>query len=159
MKPVHRSYRHKQKMLKCYVLALTLLSFSIILMPIVSKFNDSTKIPMYIVGLLFWTAMILIIITVVRINKSRKRSLGFNTKYAGLKKLGLIHFFQNKNAVIADIIMFGSLIAFVLSLLLAWNTMVQFIFFSMLLFSFGMHCMLNGINYIYIKHKTTVRRN
>ena len=58
-----------------------------------------------------------------------------------------------------DAIMFASLLAFIVARFLTWNTVVQFLFVSMFAFSFGIHCMLNGINYIYIKHKTKVRRD
>jgi len=58
-----------------------------------------------------------------------------------------------------DAMMFVSLIAFIVARFLRWSTTVCFLFVSMFLFSFGMHCMLNGINYIYIKYKTNVRRD
>ena len=154
-----RSYYRRQRMLRNYTVALATLSLSIFLMPIVNGFKDSTKIPMYIVGALFWIALILTVGMAIRINNSRRRSSAFNIKYEGLRKLGLIHFFQNPKALIMDAIMFASLLAFIIARFLTWNTIVQFLFVSMFAFSFGMHCMLNGINYIYIKHKTKVRRD
>lgn len=154
-----RSYYRRQRMLRNYTVALATLSLSIFLMPIVNGFKDSTKIPMYMVGALFWIALILTIGMAIRINNSRRRSSAFNIKYEGLRKLGLIHFFQNPKALIMDAIMFASLLAFIIARFLTWNAIIQFLFVSMFAFSFGMHCMLNGINYIYIKHKTKVRRD
>ena len=154
-----RSYYRRQRMLRNYTVALATLSISIFLMPIVNGFKDSTKIPMYMVGALFWIALISTVGMAIRINNSRRRSSAFNIKYEGLRKLGLIHFFQNKKALIMDAIMFASLLVFIVARFLTWNTIVQFLFVSMFAFSFGMHCMLNGINYIYIKHKTKVRRD
>ena len=153
-----RSYYRRQKMLRNYTIALAILSLSIFLMPIVNGFKESTKIPMLMDGVLFWIALISTVGMAIRINNSRRRSSAFNKNYEGLKKLGLIHFFQNKLALIMDMIMFASLITFIVARFLAWNITVQFLFVSMFAFSFGMHCMLNGINYIYIKHKTKVRR-
>lgn len=154
-----RSYYRRQRMLRNYTVALATLSLSIFLIPIVNGFKDSTKIPMYMVGALFWIALISTVGMAIRINNSRRRSSAFNIKYEGLRKLGLIHFFQNKKALIMDAIMFVSLLAFIIARFLTWNTIIQFLFVSMFAFSFGMHCMLNGINYIYIKHKTKVRRD
>lgn len=153
-----RSYFRRQKMLRYYTIALAVLSFSIFLVPIVNGFKNITKIPMYMVGVLFWISFISTIGMAIRINNSRRRSSVFNSRYHGLKKLALIHFFQNRKALIADVIMFASLITFVIGRFRAWNTTLLFLLVSMFVFSFGMHCMLNGINYIYIKHKTTVRR-
>ena len=153
-----RSYYRRQKMLRNYTIALAILSLSIFLMPIVNGFKENTKIPMLMDGISFWIALISTVGMAIRINNSRRRSSTFNMNYEGLKKLGLIHFFQNKQALIMDMIMFASLITFVVARFLVWNITVQFLFVSMFAFSFGMHCMLNGINYIYIKHKTKVRR-
>ena len=154
-----RSYCRQQKMLRYYTIALIALSLSVFLMPIVNGIKTSTKIPIYMDGALFWIAFISTVRMVVKINRSRRRSPSFNERYGELKKLGLIHFFQNKEAVIMDAMMFVSLIAFIVVRFLRWSTTVCFLFVSMFLFSFGMHCMLNGINYIYIKHKTNVRRD
>lgn len=154
-----RAYYRRQQMLRYYVISLATLSFSIFLMPIVNSFKNETKIPMYIVGALFWIALIFTIRMAIRINNSRRRNSAFNSSYGNLNKLALIHFFQNKKALIMDAIMFVSLLAFIIARFLTWNTIIQFLFVSMFAFSFGMHCMLNGINYIYIKHKTKVRRD
>ena len=145
-------------MLRWYVAALLVLSASIFVMPIVNGLKERTKIPMVVDGVLFWIALIATVGAAVRINVSRRRSTAFHIKHGGLKKLGLIHFFQNKKALSMDVIMFASLITFIIARFFVWNTTVQFLFVSMFVFSFGMHCMLNGINYIYVKHKATVRR-
>ena len=114
---------------------------------------------MYIAGALFWTAFILTVGMAVRINKSRHRSELFNREYEGLKKIGLLHFFQNKEALVMDAMMFTSLIVLIIIRVLKANVTVQSLFISLFVFSFGMHCMLNGINYVYIKYKTEVRRD
>lgn len=154
-----RSYCRRQKMLRYYTVALVILSLSILLIPIVNDIKTSTKIPLYMDGVLFWIGFFSTIRTAVKINKSRRRSLTFNERYGKLKKLGLIHFFQNKAAAMMDAMMFVSLIVFIAARFLGWSITVRFLLVSMFLFSFGMHCMLNGINYIYIKHKTNVRRD
>ncbi len=152
------AYYRRQRMFCCYVRSLAALALSIILMPIVYYLRNTTRIPMYIVAVLFWMALFLTIRMAVNINNSRRRNSAFNKKYKTLKKLALIHFFQNKMALIMDSIMFVSLIAFVVMHFITDNLVIHFLFVSMFAFSFGMHCMLNGINYIYINHKSTVRR-
>lgn len=148
-----RSYYRKQRMLRNYTAALATFSLSIFFVPIVGSFKRNTKIPMYMVGALFWIALILTVTLAARINNSRRRSSAFNIKFEGLRKLGLIHFFQNGKALIADAVMFLSLLAFIFARFLTWNTIICFLIISIFSFSFGMHCMLNGINYIYIKQK------
>ena len=154
-----RAYYRRQKMLRNYTVWLGLLSFSVFLMPIVDSFKKNMNLPLYLVGALFWLTLISTIYMAVRINNSRRRNLAFNEKYGSLKKLALIHFFQNKKALIMDAVMFASIIAFVITRFLNGGLIIQFLFVSMFVFSFGMHCMLNGINYIYIKHKISVRRD
>lgn len=154
-----RSYRRRQKMLRHYIIALIVLSLSVFLMPIVNGIKTGTRVPIYMDGALFWIGFISTVRMAVKINSSRRRSASFNKRYGKQKKLGPVHFFQNREAVLMDVMMFVSLIAFIAARFLRWNTTVRFLLVSMFLFSFGMHCMLNGINYIYIKHKTNVRRD
>lgn len=158
MNRLQKNYRQKQEMLWWYIVSLVFLSLSLIFMPIVSELKSSTKIPMLANGALFWLSLIFTVCAAIRINSSRQKCADFNEKYKKLKKLGLVHFFQNKQAIVIDVIMFFSLTASVLSQIYVWKLIIQFLFVSIFVFSFGMHCMLNGINYIYIKHKTKVRR-
>lgn len=148
----------KQRMLVIYIVSLALFALSILLMPFVNAGKRDSKIPMYLDGALFWVSGISTIYQAIRINHSRRINAVFNKEYPGLKKLALLHFFQNKPALVMDLMMFISLSAFAIGRFLAWNLKVQFFLISMFVFSFGMHCMLNGINYMYIKHKTTARR-
>lgn len=150
MEQTRKSYHRRQKMLRNYTIALTALSLVIFCMPFAHKIRNTTKLPMYLTGALFWIALIGTIAAAIKINTSRRRSPVFSSNYPGLKKLALIHFFQNKKAFLADLVMFTSLIAFVIGRFLVWNTIVLFVFISAFVFSFGMHCILNGINYIYI---------
>lgn len=159
MERLRNIYCNKQNLLHCYTVTLALLSITIFLMPFVNSIKKETEFPMYIVGASFWIALILTLIISSRINNLRRNSTAFNNEYNSLRKLALIHFFQNKPAIIMDAIMFASLIAFVIARLVTDNLIIQFLFVSMFAFSFGMHCMLNGINYIYIKYKSTVRRD
>ena len=154
-----RSYRRRQTMLRRFEIFLILMSLSVALMPLGTRYKDITKIPLYAFGLLFWIGLIGTIIFAVKINTSRKRSPVFKELYGDKTKLGLIHFFQNRFAIISDSVLFLSIIGLIISRITSNNLNIQFILLSILIFSFGMHCMLNGIDYIYIKYsKHEVRR-
>ena len=154
----HRVYSQKQKLLIRYIVALATLSLSLFVMPFANDIKRVTKIPMCLDGALFWLSAYVTVRTAVKINNARRNNIVFNKKYSGLKKLALIHFFQNKPAWIMDSLMFGSLVMVVISKIREWDIKIQFLLIAIFVFSFGMHCMLNGINYIYIRYKSTVRR-
>lgn len=151
------SIRRRKQMLWLFTGFLAALAFGIFLMPIGSLNKDRTIIPMYVSGILFWIGIIGTVVMAFRINRSRKISYRFNEQYGNLKQFGLIHFFQNQEAVIIDIGMFVSIIAFIIAKICTRNLIVSFIFLALFVFTFGMHCMLNGINYRYLKYK--VRRD
>ena len=125
-------------------------------MPIASVQQEVTKIPMFISGGGFWIGLIGTITMAVKINYSRKKSYRFEDKPLKVKQLGLISFFKNKEAKVADIAMFASCICFIVTRICTDNLYWLFIFLALFVFSFGMHCMLNGKNYIYLNQK--VRR-
>lgn len=73
------------------------------------------------------------------------------TKYkVSGKKFGLITFFKNKFAIIADIIMILSLIVTVIIVIMNATSFISFIVIAILLFSFEMHCILNGKYFNYL---------
>lgn len=154
----HRSqcYRRQQRkrMFYLYAVFLAILSISVLIMPFGFKMADKTMKLTYTSGFLFWIGLIGTIVMAIYITLSRHRSQGFAKLYPNHKRLGLIHFFQNMSALICDILMFASLIGFIITRILIGTTIFPFIFLSILIFSFGMHCMLNGSNYIYINYKT-----
>ena len=149
------SIRRRKRMFRMFVIFLLIVSFSIILMPIGSLNNG--RYIMYLAGAAFWIGFIGAVCMAVKINNSRKSNYQFNEKYGGVKQLGLIHFFQNKDAVFIDVIMLVAVTGLVLAKLFVNYLIVIFIFLAIFVFAFGMHCMLNGINYKYITH--IVRRD
>lgn len=148
-------YRRQQRkrMLYLYAAFLAVLSVSVLLMPFGIKMADKSMILTYISGSMFWIGLLGTIAMAVHITLSRRRSKGFEQVYPNHKRLGLIHFFQNTEAFICDVLMFISLIGFIITRIWVGTTIWPFIFLSILIFSFGMHCMLNGSNYTYINYK------
>lgn len=145
--------RQRRRMLYLYSLFLAVLSISVFLMPFGMKKTIISKIPTYISGAMFWIGLLGTIAMALYITYSRRRSRGFAKVYPNHKRLGLIHFFQNRSAFICDILMLISLIGFIITRIWVGATIWLYGFLSVLTFSFGMHCMLNGSNYIYINYK------
>lgn len=131
---------------------LALLSVGVLLMPIGINIKDKTLLLMYFSGTAFWTGAIGTIYMTFKINRYKKSDHGFNELYGNDKQIGLIHFFQNKEAIIMDISMLLSAVFFIIVKIFNVNIFLLYIFFSIFIFTFGMHCMLNGKNYKYIKY-------
>lgn len=144
------SQRRRKRMLVLYVTFLLIWSIAVLLMPIASVQKEATKIPMFISGGGFWIGLIGTIAMAVKINNAIKRSYRFRDKRPEVKQLGLISFFKNREAKIADIAMFVSIVCFIVTRICTDNIYWLFIFLATFVFSFGMHCMLNGKNYIYL---------
>lgn len=148
------SYRIRQRKFLLFVISLFVLSTSIVLMPVGTANKEKSVIPLIIAGTLFWIGFIGTLWTTININLSRRASPVFNELYPDLRKFGLIHFFQNKPAIIADIAMFASIIMMIVVRLLEKSNTWLFVAIALIVFTFGMHCMLNGINYIYVNYRS-----
>ncbi len=148
-------FRKRKQLMWLYVFFLALLTVSIFLMP-VSNIKDDSVVILYLSSATFWIGLVGTIYSAIKINHSRRVYSKFND-IAWNRQIGLINFFRNKPAIVFDIIMFVSLVGFVVSEVYIKNLIVTFIFFALFVFCFGMHCMLNGINYKYLK--LNVRRD
>ena len=136
-----------------YIAFLAVLSVSVLLMPFGIKIADKSMMLTYISGILFWTGLFGTIATAICITVSRCRCKDFAKARPNHKRLGLIHFFQNTEAFVCDLLMFISFVGFIITCIWVGTTIWPFIFLSVLIFSFGMHCMLNGSNYTFINYK------
>lgn len=147
------SYVRRQNKYKIFVIMLLILSMSFLFMPFGVGLKDKNTIPMFISGGLFWIGFIGTTVMALNINKSRRASPVFKELYPVQRQLGLIHFFQNKAAAAADITMCVAILGFVISKWMIASNYGQFAAISLFTFSFGMHCMLNGINYKYLNYR------
>ncbi len=108
------------------------------------------------VGALFWIGIVCGIVLLVLTVRCRKNIEGVlrTHKRSTLTKArpGVISFFQNPPAIAADVLMVLSAIALVLVLVFKvrqeWAVIASL---EGLFLSFVLHCILNGINYKYIK--------
>lgn len=156
MRRSYTSQKHKMTMFLLFMMFLLILSVAIMLMPIASAQKETARGLLFLSGACFWSGLIGTVTMAVKINNARKRNHRFKEKYGDLKQCGVVSFFKNKEAKIADITMFASIICFIITKIFADGLYWPFACLALFVFSFGMHCMLNGINYIYLNFK--VRR-
>lgn len=132
-----------------FVFFLAMISISVIMMPFTV---DYALIPPWVSGLLFWVGLAGTAGITIAISRDRRTDRSFRKQNRKLKQSGLIHFFQNKTAIVFDILMFIAIIAFIAISIIGYNYYLRFICLSVFVFSFGMHCMSNGMNFIYINY-------
>ena len=114
-------------------------------MPWAHQQKEITKLPLALAGASFWLGAVGTIAAAMQIhrNRSKKRS----PKKAGIRQSGLCCFFQNPEAMVADGLLFASILGFILIRICTDSLYGPFIFLALFVFSFGMHCMLNGKGY------------
>ncbi len=108
----------------------------------------------YIIASGFWLSLILEIILVVLTTFKRKEleEKGYKAKSLRDAQAGIVSFFKNFEASIADVILFICAISTVVIVRSQTNTQAIIIVdFSLLFLTFNLHCILNGKNYRYIK--------
>lgn len=147
-----KSYKTKRLLFAFNILFLVILSVSVSIMPYNSKTDGVTDMKI-LTGAMFWLGLIGTVFFASLINYFRSKDKLFNKAAEKYNKLGLTHFFQNLPAKIFDSLLIIVLIGFILSLVFNFALSVKFIFISAIIFSFGMHCMLNGINFVYVMNK------
>ena len=132
-----------------YTAFLVLLTVAIVLMPIGNAVKEETRWVMYGSGSFFWVGLVGVIGHAIALSSQRKKA-GCTFKRTGGKCCGLIRFFSNKEATVADIVMLVSIVGFIVAMLCTDALWFVFACFALFVLSFGMHCLLNGINYRYI---------
>lgn len=139
------------------IVSYLLMAVMFLLMPIdnmVPSLKDSRII--VIVGIGFWVFLILGIAAQVILSGRRKawyRTQHINEKRSSVRRVGLISFFSNKIAVVADIAMVISLIGLVASVIITKATgYTCYVFLAIFSFSFCLHCILNGKVYYHVTH-------
>lgn len=94
---------------------LFLFALAIALMPLGSSMKEKTMLITYCSGAGFWIGLIGTSFMVLIINQSCKASVRFNELYGDKKQFGIIHFFQNMEAKIMDVLMFVSLFTIIIA--------------------------------------------
>lgn len=145
---------HKKKLFIVQIIALGFLSLSVFIMPILGRIWLKTGSGLWLIlnGILFWGSFFILLGSALRFGQLRKRSHFTTEKAAGCNQLGLIHFCQNPGAKLADTVMCLSLGGLIIVSIWAQGMQILvFFLLSVFIFSFGMHCLLNGAGYLYVK--------
>ena len=149
----------QRRLFYLYLGCMLVCAFTIALMPVASLLAEEKRVFLILDGMFFWLGIAGALASCVLINRKRKGSMAFTGRYPKLKRLGLIHFFQNRAALIADIAMFVLTAGIVIVRIITDNVFILFPLLAGIVFAFGMHCMLNGINYIYLFDLQSIGRN
>lgn len=125
------------------------MSAMILIMPVIES-NEKAIIP---VGLAFWFFAISGYILLIVANVEFKRISG-NLRKNKRSLPGIISFFSNKIAMITDIAVIISIVAFVIICITELRfKYIAFVTLFLLIFSLHMHCLFNGRIYKLIKNE------
>lgn len=105
-----------------------------------------------IAGIAFWGMLIVGVVAQLMLYISMREPIksDFSTKK---RKIGLICFFSNRYAAIADLLMMVSAIILIISFIFTdASNYFNYIILSVFVFSFSMHCVLNGRKFYYMIH-------
>lgn len=147
------------------VAALFIMSATLLFMPLSVENGQQKPILVVAVGITFWISALIGYAFVIAANSVRKQITRLlSGSHAFLNgKIGVIMFFSNAYATIADVILIISFVTFVLINFSELNTSyLAYVFLFLLIFSFNMHCLFNGKIFEMIrasKKITHTRRN
>lgn len=105
-----------------------------------------------IAGIAFWVMLIIAVAAQLMLCVSMRESIksDFSTKK---RKIGLICFFSNRYAAVADLLMIVSAVILTVSFIFTdASNYFNYIILSVFVFSFSMHCILNGRKFYYMIH-------
>lgn len=134
----HPNIKNRKKLLAGYTRFLALWSLSLVPMPFVVKPENTQTALLMLLGAIFWIGCIGTVLYAVKIIRQKEPE---DTKKQALP--GIFRFFRNRPASIADTAMLISLVLFLLVSNMG-SLIVPFLMCAVFVFSFGMHCVLNG---------------
>ena len=140
------------------VVSFLLLAVSFLLMPIGETDGGLTTYSI-IAGVMFWSSLVLGTASQMILSHRRKMWYVINKvrRARHSRKIGLISFFENVYAGIADVTFIISLIGLVVVLIVTQGTgYICYILMAALVFSFAMHCILNGKIYYHIVNQNKI---
>ena len=148
------SLRERRTKFYICITSLLVLSASVALMPVGFGLKEKTMVLFYVSGAAFWAGLIGVIVSAISLNSARKTDPVFRTQYRGPKRFGLISFFSNVPAIVFDGLTLLSAVGIIVAFLAKGSVQLQLIAIASFAFSFGMHCILNGVNYIYVNFRS-----
>ena len=128
-------------------------SCSLIFSFMTSDATTAGRVGSITIGIIFWLGLIAGVVFTILLSKQIKAT-GIHKG-----KIGLITFFSNPIAIIFDCLMILSFIGSVLIVVFQSEQLIGYFVIALFIFSFEMHCVLNGKNYLYIKQKKQEEKN
>lgn len=128
------------------IISYFLLAASFLFMPLE---NEQLQI---MAGVMFWVFLILGIVSQVLLAIWFRQACSKNKEWRIQKqRIGMFTIGKNKFSVVADIVLLISAVTFVVLMIFTRGTgYISYIVLTILVFSFSMHCVLNGKVYYYI---------
>lgn len=128
------------------VIALFLMSSTILLMPLPINMGENYRIMTVLLGSFFWGTAIIGYVSIFLAARERKRLIKNKIITEDKNDFpGIRNFFSNQLAKVADVTMILSIIVFVIinftDLIYEY---IAYIIMFLLIFSLNMHCLLNG---------------
>lgn len=145
------------------IFSFLMLAISFLLMPLGGK-NDADRMSIcsFVAGIMFWTSLAIAILTQCVLGKRQKKWCKIHKikKIRSSNKVGLLLFFKNTYASVADILFVVCFIGFIISMLITKGTgYICYVFIALFVFSFSMHCVLNGKIYYYVINQNKLLRD
>ncbi len=147
MNTVRSQYKGR---LLVYAGFLLLLAISFLLMPAASARPEPIFALTLTVGAVFWIGLIGTVVMTVRLRSFGKKHGARTSSDQLARKNGMIRFFQNREAIVANVVTLLSLLGGIPIWILASHSYWGFVFLSLLVFSFGACWVLNGHDYNYM---------
>lgn len=150
-----KSFVKKDKKLMKIMTAFLFVSSSSLILALFGNYTGSliNVIMAISVGVGFWLFLLMGYSLLLIINSHRKKRTNIQQKL-GIRQWGIFNFFSNRYAFIFDIVLFVTLLLNVLSWFIPFlGDTLSVICIAVFVFSLHMHCILNGINYKYIKNE------
>lgn len=136
---------------------------SFLLMPLGDEvYDEGLSSYSFIAGLMFWISIIMAIITQCVLSWRRKSWYVIHRirRAKNIQRIGVISFFKNGYATIADVIATLSLLGFVVAMIATQGAgYICYVLVSLFVFSFSMHCILNGKVYYHIVNQNKKLQN
>ena len=128
------------------IISYFLLAASFLFMPLENKQLQ------IMAGVMFWVFLILGIVSQVLLAIWFRQACSKNKEWRIQKqRIGIFTIGKNKFSVVADIVLLISAVTFVVLMIFTRGTgYISYIVLAILVFSFSMHCVLNGKVYYYI---------
>ncbi len=137
---------------KAAVIAYSISSASILLLPFSGNDGEGLSAMGYIIGILFWAGLLAGVGCWSAAYMGCRQKKGMQTAI-NTEKTGMICFFQNRQAVIADIVLIVSVAAMIGSMVISFGMWLNLITMFLLLYSFHLHYLFNGRLYKFLFKK------